>query len=452
MELVAEDQALAAGATPSATAGTGANTIWLMATVVLKAGSTAPPTAPAAPTGVSATAGNASATVSWTAPANGGSPITSYTITPYIGTTAQAPTTITGSPPATNATVTGLTNGTAYTFKVTATNAIGTGPDSSASNSVTPTAPTAPAAPTGVSATAGNASATVSLDRAGQRRQPDHQLHDHALHRDHRPGPDHDHRLAPGHQRHRHRADQRHRLHLQGHRHQRHRHRPRLHAPPTPSRRPPRPSSQHSCRRSPIVRRRATSLAATPAVKHHRRQPARRPGRRVGRRRDHDVQRHRRGRQHLHRGAALQGQRQHRAERVDGADHRRRRDEVQRSPPRCSARADVGVAVARVLRPVDRVSDATRRRQVEPGDGNDDHGRRPSAPAPRPPTTTSNELAVGFYVDSGFSDTLTAGSGFTGRASIFPAPRHGAVHRRRDRRARGRRRTRAWGLARTRSG
>ena len=89
---------------------------------------------------MSATAGNASATVSWTAPANGGSPITSYTVTPYIGTTAQTPSTVTGSPPATSTTVTGLTNGTAYTFTVTATNAIGTGPASAASNSVTPSA------------------------------------------------------------------------------------------------------------------------------------------------------------------------------------------------------------------------------------------------------------------------------------------------------------------------
>ncbi|MDQ0098480.1 hypothetical protein J2S96_002197, partial [Arthrobacter bambusae] len=40
------------------------------------------PTVPAAPTGVTATAGNASAVVSWTAPANGGSPLTSYTVTP----------------------------------------------------------------------------------------------------------------------------------------------------------------------------------------------------------------------------------------------------------------------------------------------------------------------------------------------------------------------------------
>ncbi len=120
------------------------------------------PTAPAAPTGVVAVAGNASAAVSWTAPSNGGSTITSYTITPYIGAVAQTATTITGSPPTTSASITGLTNGTAYTFTVTATNAMGTGPASAPSAAVTPTAPTAPAAPTGVVAVAGNASAAVS--------------------------------------------------------------------------------------------------------------------------------------------------------------------------------------------------------------------------------------------------------------------------------------------------
>ncbi|GAA5195355.1 hypothetical protein GCM10023346_25050 [Arthrobacter gyeryongensis] len=101
----------------------------------------AAPTAPAAPAGVSATAGNASATVSWTAPANGGSPITSYTVTPSFGGTALAPVTVTGNPPSTTATVTGLTNGTAYTFTVTATNAVGTSTASPASAPVTPTAP-----------------------------------------------------------------------------------------------------------------------------------------------------------------------------------------------------------------------------------------------------------------------------------------------------------------------
>src|SRR5260221_28957 len=108
------------------------------------------PVVPSAPTGVTATAGNGTASVSWAAPNDGNSPITSYTVTPYIGSAAQTPTVVTGSPPATSAAISGLTNGTTYTFSVTATNAVGTGPASAASNAVTPVAPTAPAAPTGV--------------------------------------------------------------------------------------------------------------------------------------------------------------------------------------------------------------------------------------------------------------------------------------------------------------
>lgn len=89
-------------------------------------------TVPSAPTIGTATAGNAQATVPFTAPTNnGGSPITSYTVT-------SSPGGITASGAASPITVTGLTNGTAYTFTVTATNAVGTGPASAASNSVTP--------------------------------------------------------------------------------------------------------------------------------------------------------------------------------------------------------------------------------------------------------------------------------------------------------------------------
>ncbi|MGO4859080.1 fibronectin type III domain-containing protein, partial [Arthrobacter sp. 2MCAF14] len=140
-----------------------ADDTWMYLDDVTLTNSQTTPTAPSAPTGVTATAGNASATVSWTAPANGGSPITSYTVTPHTGTTTLAPVTVTGNPPATSTNVTGLANGTAYTFTVTATNAIGTSPASAASAPVTPTAgATAPAAPTGVTATAGNASAAVS--------------------------------------------------------------------------------------------------------------------------------------------------------------------------------------------------------------------------------------------------------------------------------------------------
>lgn len=107
--------------------------------------SAAPAIAPSAPASVSASAGNGSATVTWTAPANGGSPITSYAVTPYIGSTALAPVVVTGTPPATGTSVAGLTNGTSYTFTVTATNAVGAGAASNPSNAVIPGAAVTPA-------------------------------------------------------------------------------------------------------------------------------------------------------------------------------------------------------------------------------------------------------------------------------------------------------------------
>ena len=86
---------------------------------------------------VSATAANASANLTWSAPTSG-DPVTTYTVTPYIGSAAQTPTTVTGNPAPTSATVTGLTNGTTYTFTVTPSNPAGSGPASSPSNAVTP--------------------------------------------------------------------------------------------------------------------------------------------------------------------------------------------------------------------------------------------------------------------------------------------------------------------------
>jgi hypothetical protein len=89
---------------------------------------------PDAPTIGTAVAGNQQATVPFTAPSSdGGSAITSYTATSspgdITGILSQA-----GSG---DIIVSGLTSGTAYTFTVTATNAIGTSSASAASNSIT---------------------------------------------------------------------------------------------------------------------------------------------------------------------------------------------------------------------------------------------------------------------------------------------------------------------------
>lgn len=91
---------------------------------------------PGAPTGVSATAGDGQATVTFTAPAsNGGSNIIGFTATSTPGGLTGSISGATAAP----ISVPGLTNGTAYTFTVHATNVVGNSAESSASNSVTPT-------------------------------------------------------------------------------------------------------------------------------------------------------------------------------------------------------------------------------------------------------------------------------------------------------------------------
>jgi hypothetical protein len=90
---------------------------------------------PGSPTGVVATAGNGRATIEFTPPAaNGGSSITGYIVT-------STPGGIKGSSSAIPITVTGLTNGTPYTFTVVAINAMGTGTASAPSNIITPVVP-----------------------------------------------------------------------------------------------------------------------------------------------------------------------------------------------------------------------------------------------------------------------------------------------------------------------
>jgi murein DD-endopeptidase MepM/ murein hydrolase activator NlpD len=91
---------------------------------------------PSAPTQVQAIAGDASARLTWLAPAfDGGQPLAAYTITASPG----GRTAVVGGG-STSGVVTGLENDRAFTFTVTAQNAGGAAAVSGASNSVTPTA------------------------------------------------------------------------------------------------------------------------------------------------------------------------------------------------------------------------------------------------------------------------------------------------------------------------
>ena len=116
------------GVVPMAAAGASSGT------EVFSAASSQVISVPGAPSAAVATAGVASASVAFIPPVdNGGAAITGYTVIANPGG-------LTGTGTASPINVTGLTNGTAYTFTVRASNSVGTGSASAASNSVTPAA------------------------------------------------------------------------------------------------------------------------------------------------------------------------------------------------------------------------------------------------------------------------------------------------------------------------
>ena len=110
---------------------------------------------PTAPTTLSATISDGQVTIAFSGAGSNGSAITNYTVIAQPGG-------LTGSSSSSPVTVLGLTNGTAYTFRVIATN--GVGDSESSTVSVTATPATVPGSPTSVSAVSGNASATVSFN------------------------------------------------------------------------------------------------------------------------------------------------------------------------------------------------------------------------------------------------------------------------------------------------
>jgi hypothetical protein len=105
----------------TATDGTGDKTTFVDV-VSIAGGGGGGGSAPAAPTGLAATAGNAQVSLSWTASAGA----TSYNV--YRGTSAggESPTPVQSGITGATYTDTGLTNGTAYYYKVAAVNGSGT--------------------------------------------------------------------------------------------------------------------------------------------------------------------------------------------------------------------------------------------------------------------------------------------------------------------------------------
>lgn len=105
-----------------------------------------PPSAPGAPTGLTATGRDGAVELSWTAPTwSGGTPAEGHHVEVSADGGATWTTASAAASSATTWTVTGLTNGSPYLFRVSATNATGTGPASATTTGTPFTVPGAPA-------------------------------------------------------------------------------------------------------------------------------------------------------------------------------------------------------------------------------------------------------------------------------------------------------------------
>ena len=126
---------------------------------------------PEPPTSLIAEPRNESVELSWTAPANTyGTPITDYRIERNSGS-IWIPVSD-GVSTDTVTTVTGLTNGVTYQFRVSAINSIGTSLLSNIASATPNTAPTSPGIPTDLSATAGNTQVVLSWTAPDSNRSP----------------------------------------------------------------------------------------------------------------------------------------------------------------------------------------------------------------------------------------------------------------------------------------
>jgi hypothetical protein len=102
---------------------------------------------PGAPTGVTAVAGDTQAYVSWTAPVNSnGAIVTTYTVTALVNGIPSGISSTIAAPASSsvNTIVSGLTDGTAYSFSVHATSSAGNGQESTPSAPITPSAANVP--------------------------------------------------------------------------------------------------------------------------------------------------------------------------------------------------------------------------------------------------------------------------------------------------------------------